>query len=59
MIVARSFDAKHFIEFDANELRAMDFSLVQTKFAKKKSVVQLYAREQDSLVELTIKILRF
>ena len=30
--------AKHFIEFGANELRAKDFSLEQTKFVKRKSV---------------------
>ena len=41
---------QHFIEFGANELRAEDFSLEQTKFVKRKSADPLYASEQDSLV---------
>ena len=42
---ARTPNAKHFIEFGTNELRAKNFSLEQTKFVKRKSVDPLYASE--------------
>ena len=43
----RTPNAKYFVEFGANELRAKDFSLEQTMFVKRKSVDPLYASKQN------------